>query len=99
MLKDMPELNTRMVFFIEAFYTLNKGRQSGLNGANPLQLSEIRTYMDIYGVEDVDDRDFFLNAIQSMDWVYLQHVERRQAKERNKIETQKPRKRRRHRIR
>lgn len=57
-----------MTEYMRAFNVLHATRQSGM-GPNPIQLTEILAYLQIYGTDDVDR---FVKYIQYMDNAYLE---------------------------
>lgn len=85
---DPPELTPDTEYFVRAFYKVHKGRKYSPNGY-PMQLGldVIKDYVDIYGRPY--DIDFFVEAIFTIDELYLpKMIKRMQAEEKKR--TQKP---------
>ena len=65
--KDVPELYKDLVFVWEGFIALALTRQQG----NPIQFSEIESWLNINGIELLDTRQEFAHLIRVMDSVYI----------------------------
>lgn len=78
MLLRQPDLHTMIVWVWEAFGVLDKGRQWGYNGPQPILVSEIEAYCRL---KYISERSALINYIQAMDGVYLaQHREKLETK-------------------
>lgn len=69
-LEIRPILYDWMVEYLKAFDVLSATRQCGM-GPNPIQLSEMLAYMQLY---EVEDRDTFVHHILQMDKTFLEAV-------------------------
>ena len=56
-----------LVFVWEGFTALALTRQQG----NPIQFSEIESYLNINGIEDLETRQEFVHLIRVMDSEYI----------------------------
>ena len=68
MLLRQPRLHPLIVWVWEAFGILDKGRQWGYNGPQPILISEIEAYCRLLRVED---HSGLIRYIQKMDGEYL----------------------------
>lgn len=66
-LESRPVLHEWMKEYLSAFYTLNSTRQYGL-GPCPISLTEMATYMQIYGASDPG---LFIEYVMLMDEAFL----------------------------
>jgi hypothetical protein len=55
------------------FNFLNHSRTSGMNGMNPISISEIGAMFHIVEANDVDERRFLLGLMKTMDHALLNH--------------------------
>lgn len=62
----------------QAFFELCASRTAGYSGANPIQPSNIRAWLDINGVIDTGDRRRYYELITVMDLEYLAHHRKKQ---------------------
>lgn len=70
MLAEKPDIPADYSWYIDAFITLSNGRPLGeFDGAIPL--SDIAAYMDIFGIDDDDEKEEFVSIIRMMDGAYL----------------------------
>jgi len=82
MLLRQPELHPLILWVWEAYGTLDKGRQWGYNGPQPILISEIEAYCRLLRIEDRSD---LIRYLQMMDSVYLKdHREKMERKYRKK---------------
>lgn len=78
MLTKMPILHPLILWVWEAYGILDKGRQWGYNGPQPIQISEMEAYCRLLRIEDRSD---LVRYIQLMDGVYLKdHREKMERK-------------------
>lgn len=68
---NKPELPLYLSEVWRAFWILNSSRQSGFS-IQPIQLSEIKAYFDIYG--KVEDIDAFIEYIKHLDILFMKKV-------------------------
>ena len=69
-LEDEPEIDERLLPYVEAYAVLNAGRTSGMT-ANPIPLTEIEAYCRLYEVADISR---FVRLIRAMDGAYMGYV-------------------------
>lgn len=81
MLLDQPDLYEMLNGVWDAFTKLDRSRQIGFNGPQPIQLAEIVAYTVLNPVEDTDE---FVNYVQIMDNEFLLDFKERQDKEKPK---------------
>lgn len=73
-LQNRPSLNKWVNEYWEAFQVLIQSRAVHQGGIGPIPLSEIVAYIDCVYIRDVDDRLTFIKMIQSLDNVYVKHI-------------------------
>lgn len=66
-LENKPPLYDWMQEYLSGFYTLNNTRQYGF-GPSPISLTEIHTYLQLYGASDPAA---FIEHIMAMDSAFL----------------------------
>lgn len=71
-LSNRVEVSPVLSFYYEAFIVLSSSRTVGM-ATNPIPLSEMLAYCDLYGL-DGDERHDFVYLIQSLDREYLNWV-------------------------
>lgn len=83
-----------------AFWHLSGSRQTGM-GLGSIQVSEVYAYMQMFEMNDYEERKTFLRRIQILDSVYLNHHneamkdrEEKMKKQRSKSTPPRPPKRR-----
>lgn len=78
MLADQPELDEAVEHAWNAFGILDKGRQFGWNGPQPILLSEIEAFCRLNNIHDASERLELVEYIQKMDALYLKwHSDKR----------------------
>lgn len=87
-LHNRPRLNKWVSEYWEAFQTLIQSRAVHQGGIGPIPLSEIVAYINCVYIRDVDDRLTFIKMIQSLDNVYVKHINKK-AQQRAKAERAK----------
>lgn len=70
---DRPELARPNWPDLAAFDLLDSSRLVNQVGPQPLQVSEVLAYLELAGVEDVEDRVLFLHRMKVMDTILLNH--------------------------
>jgi hypothetical protein len=75
-LRDRPALRAPYRHLLEAFYELSAGRSYG-EVPQPLTLSDIRAYCEMFGISALPERERFFRAIRHLDVVYLREVTRK----------------------
>ena len=73
-LQNRPALSQWVVDYWNAFQTLSGSRASHQGGIGPIPLSELVAYMDATYLRDVEERLKFIRMIQSLDRIYVKHV-------------------------
>lgn len=69
-LDNMPVLIPEAVQYLEAFRMLSATRQGGLN---PILLSEIKAYLDLFKIRDEFEVQTYVNLIIRMDAIFLKY--------------------------
>lgn len=77
MLTGQPELYATLGWVWEAFIVLDRSRQFGFNGPQPISLSDIEAYCRLHTIEDRSD---LIRYIQLMDGEYIAHSRKEQEK-------------------
>jgi hypothetical protein len=71
MLLEQPELNETLQEEWEAFCVLDRGRQWGFNGPQPILVSEIESYCRLNRIDGETEREDLVSYLQEMDAAYL----------------------------
>jgi len=79
-LQNRPALNRWVAEYWNAYQILGGSRMVHQGGIGPIPLSEIVAYMETIYVHDVDERLKFIRMIQSLDNVYVAHINDRAKK-------------------
>ena len=79
-LQNRPTLTRWVTEYWEAFQILGSSRTAHQGGIGPIPLSEIVAYMDVVYLRDIDERLTFVTMIQSLDNVYVKHINDKAAK-------------------
>lgn len=69
-----PKLRTDCYGYYEAFYALSGRRNYGRAGPQPVPISEMVAYCDVFGVPKGYIRAKFVRLMARMDAAYLQRV-------------------------
>ena len=94
-LQNRPKLTQWVLDYWNGFQVLSGSRATHQGGVGPIPLTEIVAYMEAVYLLDVDERLKTIRMIQSLDSVYVQHVNtkaKRQAESQKKAQP-RPRKR------
>lgn len=85
-LQNRPTLTQWVVEYWEAFQLLSGSRATFQGGVGPIPISEIVAYMEAAYITDADERLRMIKMIQSLDTVYVKHVNEkaRQESEKNR---------------
>lgn len=70
-LQNQPELWAENQEYYEAFFRLSSTRQSGMNGAFAISISEIKAYVELF---EIDDVHMFFNAITACDSEFFKYL-------------------------
>jgi len=70
-LNSRPDIFSDYVWVWEAFLTLSSSRQMGMSSPQPISLSEIKTYIDLYKIDDRDEVDELIYLVQHLDHVFV----------------------------
>jgi len=73
-LRSRPEMLTGSGRYLEAFWTLSRGRGQGLSGPLPIAVSEVLAYLTMIEEYSVSERLRILRLIQSLDGAYLDYA-------------------------
>ena len=87
-LKNRPRLNQWVTDYWEAFQILGGSRIVHQGGVGPIPLTEIVAYMDATYLRNVDERLKLIRMIQSLDNVYVQHINEKSKKARASAQAQ-----------
>lgn len=68
-----PKLQPHDHRYLAAFNRLSRSRQAGMGGPQPLTLTEIQAYLQIFDV-DPARRGRYIDVLQEMDSAYLEHA-------------------------
>ena len=72
-LSSMPELRPDCTGYLEAFFTLSKSRLVIDGAYQPIQISEVDSYLtNFVGISSGEERSKALYLIQEMDLIYLE---------------------------
>lgn len=82
-LQNRPTVTRWVIEYWEAFQILGNSRIPHQGGIGPIPLTEIVAYMDTIYLYDVDERLKMIRMIQSLDRVYVKHVNDKAARERD----------------
>ncbi len=72
-MQDKPQLYSGLNVYWNAFFELSGKRTYSSLGPNPLQTSEILSWLDLHGITELDDRSTFFRLIGALDSVWLTH--------------------------
>ena len=73
-LRTRPKLTQWTIEYWDAFQRLSSSRTAHQGGIGPIPLSEIVAYLNVMNIRDVDDRLTYIKMIQSLDSVYVKHI-------------------------
>lgn len=65
---------------MQAFGVLTRARESGVNGPQPIKVSEILAYLQLAEVASPEQRVRFTSVLQGLDGAYLAYAEAKVAK-------------------
>lgn len=77
-LLNRPHLEAQLRWYLEAFYTLSRGRQITMGGAGPIPLSEMLAFTQLYKLATIEERARFIDVMCLLDGVYLDHQAKKQ---------------------
>jgi len=69
-LRDRPMIGEAEYFYVSSFYELNEYRAVG-ETFQPLTLTDVKSYMDIFEDFNVSDKVRFMKVIKKLDMAYL----------------------------
>lgn len=72
-IQNAPELLPGLLLYLEAFKVLTTCRPVGFSEGR-IPWTAVVLYMNEIGLDDEDDRDYFVNVINYVDIGYLNHV-------------------------
>jgi len=76
-----PALRYDCIKYMDAFSYLGASRLWSEVGPQPIQVSEVESYLGIAGIEDPYTKMKYLRLVQRMDRVEMQHIARKQNRE------------------
>ena len=74
-----PEVEAPPLFegaeeYLNAFWLLSECRtSSGMGGINPIPLAEIYAFFQIYGIDDITDKEDYIRFVKALDSTYLKY--------------------------
>lgn len=68
-LERRPDVPSYLLEYLEAFYFLSSRRTVGFSSENPISMSDISSYLEMY---PTDNRHLFVFLVGEMDSEYLQ---------------------------
>ncbi len=71
---NKPALRDDCIKYLDAFRLLSASRLWSEVGPQPIQLSEIKAYMQLVGIKDKSTKLKYVRLIRSMDSVTLKHI-------------------------
>lgn len=74
---DKPSLSGDLVGVWGAYNLLNSSRLMTEAGPGPIPLTEIKAYLDIVDIDDVDSRLYVVRIVRTLDNLYLEHYAER----------------------
>lgn len=72
-LDDRPSLYPDLRLDYEAFIVLSSSRPVGM-AVMAIPISEIKSYMDMFGISSLSERKLFLRRIKIMDGIYMDYI-------------------------
>ena len=75
-----PELFEGSFDIWRAFATLSQSRTYNFSGSNPLQVSEILAYFEMFGISDFEEREELVYLIKELDSEFLKDEANRRPK-------------------
>lgn len=79
-LDNRPELDLGLLQYWEAFHVLSPSRQMGM-AVGFIPLEEMRAYLDIFGIEEAEERRRLVQYIQTLDQVFVEHQHKKSKEE------------------
>lgn len=77
-LANRPNLSQWVIEYFNAFNLLSESRNITASGyVCPIPLTEIAAYLSMFPVGGMDEREYFIMMIRTLDSVYLEHVNSR----------------------
>lgn len=76
-LAEKPTLSGDLVGVWGAYNLLNSSRLITEAGPGPIPLTEIKAYLDIARIDDVDSRLYVVRVVRTLDSIYLEHYAER----------------------
>lgn len=91
-LRNRPTLNQWVADYWNAFQLLSGSRTAHQGGIGPIPLSELVAYMEATYLHDIEERLKFIRMIQSLDRVYVKHVNDKVARDAKRERAKHPNK-------
>lgn len=73
-----PALRSDLHRYYDAYRSLSASRIWSQIGPTAIQISEVRAYLDLVGIEDPQTKMKYLRLIQGMDQVEVKHIQAKQ---------------------
>lgn len=73
-LLDMPVLDARQVWYLQAFNEMSRGRGCSMAGPMPLNSGDILKYCELYYIDDIDLRASLTKFVVALDNDYLERA-------------------------
>ncbi len=73
-LRNRPQLDTRQIYFYNAYQEISGSRNFSMSGPLPIPVSEILAYCTLYKIHNVEKIEMLKRRITFLDGVYLTHV-------------------------
>lgn len=73
-----PKLVGKDAPYYMAFHSCSRSRPVGMSGGGPIPISEINAYCQLVGIASVPEKSKYLDLIQGMDRIWLDHQAKQQ---------------------
>lgn len=77
-LASKPKLFADLELDYSAFHILNASRTAGFSGPNPLQLTEILAFMEMFKIRMLSERRLLIKRIRILDRAYMNYFDEEQ---------------------
>ena len=72
------------VGYYRAFNVLGDSRIIGQGSIGPIPLTEMQAYIELFEINDLDERERFIRMIKALDRVFIKHTNERLKMDRDK---------------
>lgn len=80
-ISEQPELFIWLEPIMRAFLDLHTRRSFGMGGANPIAISDINAYFQMFDIVTLEEKRYYLRMIGLLDNLYLRLEAERQQRE------------------